>query len=133
MVTLKVLLVDDNPGLRGTIASFLKRQEGIDLIAEEENGLRAIEQAEKLHPDLVLMDLDMPECDGFKATIHIKSKLPNTRVVILSIHGGETYREMALRCAADGFIDKSSMKKDLLSAIFSTRDKDGWNQGASRG
>jgi len=121
MVTLKVLLVDDNDELRGSLASFLKKQQGVEIIGEAANGVRAIEQAEKLHPDLVLMDQDMPECDGFQATREIKSKIPNTRVVILSMHSGTTYRLMAWRSAADGFIDKGSMKKDLATLMLDER------------
>ncbi len=121
MVTLKVLLVDDHDGLRGSLASFLKKQQGVEIIGEAANGIRAIEQTEKLHPDLVLMDHDMPECDGFKATREIKSRVPNTRVVILSMEGGPAYRLMAWRADADGFIDKGSMKKDLAALVVDER------------
>jgi DNA-binding NarL/FixJ family response regulator len=67
------------------------------------------------------MDHDMPECDGFKATREIKSRVPNTRVVILSMEGGPTYRLMAWRSEADGFIDKGSMKKDLAALVVDER------------
>lgn len=123
MVTLKVLLVDDNAGVRGTLASFLKRQHGVEIIGEASDGFGAIEQAERLRPDLVLMDLDLPECDGYQATQLIKSKVPNTRVVILSIHGGESYRRAAWRSAADGFIEKGSMKNDLLNLVLDERKR----------
>lgn len=121
MVTLKVLLVDDHDGLRSSLASFLKKQQGVELIGEAANGVSAIEQTEKLHPDLVLMDHDMPECDGFKATREIKMRAPNTRVVILSGEAGESYRTMAWRSEADGFIDKGSMKKDLVALMVDER------------
>jgi len=67
------------------------------------------------------MDNDMPECDGFQATRVIKTRVPNTRVVILSMHGGPTYRLMAWRSAADGFIDKNSMKEDLAALVVDER------------
>jgi two-component system, NarL family, response regulator NreC len=121
MVTLKVLLVDDHDGLRGSMASFLKKQQGVEIIGEAANGVGAIEQTEKLHPDLVLMDHDLPECDGFQATRVIKSRIPNTRVVILSTYGGPAYRLMAWRSEADGFIDKGSMKKDLARLMIDER------------
>lgn len=121
MVTLKVLLVDDHDGLRGSLASFLKKQQGVEVIGEAENGVRAIEQTVRLHPDLVLMDRDLPVCDGFEATRAIKSRMPNTRVVILSAEAGESYRSMAWRSAADGFIDKGSMKKDLAALVVDER------------
>ena len=121
MVTLKVLLVDDHDGLRTTVASFLKRQQGVEIVGEAANGVRAIEQTERLRPDLVLMDLDMPECDGFEATREIKTRVPNTRVFILSMHGGDSYRRMAWRSAADGFIEKTSMKNDLVALVADER------------
>jgi two-component system, NarL family, response regulator LiaR len=121
MVTLKVLLVDDHDGLRGSLASFLKRQHGVEIVGEAENGVKAIEQTVRLHPDLVLMDRDLPECDGFVATREIKLRVPNTRVVILSAEAGESYRSMAWRSAADGFIDKGSIKKDLAALVVDER------------
>ena len=121
MVTLKVLLVDDHDGLRGSLASFLKKLQGVEIIGEAENGVKAIEQTVRLHPDLVLMDRDLPVCDGFKATQEIKLRVPNTRVVILSAEAGESYRSMAWRSDADGFIDKGSMKKDLTALMVDER------------
>ena len=121
MVTLKVLLVDDHDGLRCSLASFLNKLQGVEIIGEAENGVKAIEQTVRLHPDLVLMDRDLPECDGFKATQEIKLRLPNTRVVILSAEAGESYRSMAWRSAADGFIDKGSMKSDLTALMVDER------------
>lgn len=121
MVTLKVLLVDDHDGLRGSLASFLNKQQGVEVIGEAANGVKAIEQTVRLHPDLVLMDRDLPECDGFEATRAIKLKVPTTRVVILSAEAGESYRSMAWRSEADGFIDKGSMKKDLAALVVDER------------
>jgi len=121
MVTLKVLLVDDHDELRGSLASFLRKQQGVEVIGEAANGIRAVEQTEMLRPDLVLMDYDMPGCDGFQATKQIKSKVPNTRVVILSAEGGASYRLQAWRSDADGFIDKGSIKKDLAALVVDER------------
>jgi DNA-binding NarL/FixJ family response regulator len=81
--------------------------------------------SEKLHPHLVLMDLDMPERDGFQATREIKLRVPHAKVVILSMHDGEAYRRMAWRYAADGFIDKSEMKDDLLKIISREQERIG--------
>ena len=130
MVTLKVLLVDDHDELRGSLASFLRKQQGVEIIGEAANGMRAIEQTEKLHPDLVLMDYDMPGCDGFQATRQIKSRVPNTRVVILSAEAGVSYRLKAWRSDADGFIDKGSMKKDLVTLVVDERRRLGEGAGA---
>lgn len=125
MNILRVLLVDDHDGFRSSLASFLIKQKGVVVVGEAANGAEAIEQAEKLQPDLVLMDLDMPVRGGYEATQEIKRRAPHTRVIILSMHGSEIYRRMACRCAADGFIDKTSMKRDLLATIFSEQGRVG--------
>ena len=121
MNTIRVLLVDDHAGFRSSLASFLMKQKGVAVVGEAINGEEAIEKAERLQPDLVLMDLNMPVRGGFEATQEIKRRSPRTRVVILSMHGGEFYRRMAWRHAADGFIDKASVKSDLLSVLFSAQ------------
>jgi DNA-binding NarL/FixJ family response regulator len=117
MNRVKVLLVDDHDRFRQSVASFLNEQGFVEIVGEAVNGEEAIAQTEQLRPDLVLMDLDIRERDGFEATREIKLRVPRTKVVILSMHGGEAYRRMAWRHAADGFIDKSSMKNALLDVL----------------
>jgi DNA-binding NarL/FixJ family response regulator len=117
MNRVRVLLVDDHERFRQSVASFLNEQGCVDIIGEAANGDEAIAQTVNLHPDLVLMDVDMPNRDGFEATREIKLQRPETKVVILSMHGSDIYRRAAWRYAADGFIDKASMKTDLLAAI----------------
>jgi DNA-binding NarL/FixJ family response regulator len=117
MNKLKVLVADDHEGFRRLLASFLRSQPGVEIVGEAANGAEAISQTEKLHPDLVLMDLDMPKCDGYEATREIKHRLPGTKVVILSIHSGDEYRRRAWQNSADGFIDKGSMKHALLEVL----------------
>lgn len=123
MNNLKVLLADDHEAFRRSLVSFLRAQRGVEVIAEAADGTEAVEQTERLHPDLVLMDLEMPKRDGFEATRQIKSVAPKTRVVILSIHGGEVYRRMAWRHSADGFIDKGSMKDALRTLLLNEQSR----------
>ena len=117
MKRVKVLLVDDHERFRRSVVSFLSEQGFVEIVGEAVNGGEAIAQSEKLHPDLVLIDGDIPKRDGFHATREIKLQHPGTKVVILSMHGSDVYRRAARRSAADGFIDKASLKKDLLAAI----------------
>jgi DNA-binding NarL/FixJ family response regulator len=117
MNRVKVLLVDDHERFRRSVASFLNEQGYVDVVGEAENGDDAIARTEELHPDLVLMDVDIPNRDGFEATREIKLHSPKTRVVILSMHGSDIYRRAARQFAADGFIDKNFMKKELLALI----------------
>jgi DNA-binding NarL/FixJ family response regulator len=123
MNILKVLLVDDYEGVRQSLASFLRKQRGVQVIGEAVNGDEAIAQAERLRPDLVLMDLEMPDRGGIEAMREIKTRAPQTRVVILSPHGDELYRTMAWGNSADGFIDKSSIKQDLLEIILNEQGR----------
>jgi two-component system response regulator DegU len=117
MQTIKVLIADDHEGFRRSLRAFLNAQTGVEIVGEAADGVEVVEKAESLRPDLVLMDLDMPRRDGFEATRCIKATGPDTKVVILSIHGGDVYRRMAWKYSADGFIDKSSMKHALISLL----------------
>jgi len=118
MCTVKVLLVDDFEGFRHSLRSFLRSQPGFEVVGEAVDGNDAIEKAEQLHPDLVLMDLEMPNKDGFDATREIKRRSPETRVVILSMHSSDVYRRAAREFRADDFIDKNSMKYGLVAVLM---------------
>ena len=83
MNILKVLLVDDYERFRRSLASFLTKQRGVQVIGEAANGGEAIAETERLQPDLVLMDLEMPDLGGIEAMREIKMRVPRTRVVIL--------------------------------------------------
>jgi len=117
MKRMKVLLVDDHERFRRSIASFLNEQGCVDVVGEASNGDDAIAQTEKLLPDLVLMDVNIPNRSGIEVTRQIKLHSPKARVVILSMHGSDIYRRAATQFAADGFIDKNAMKEDLLAII----------------
>ncbi|MBI3585647.1 MAG: response regulator transcription factor [Ignavibacteriales bacterium] len=117
MNTIKILVADDHEGFRHSLSSFLRTQEGVEIIGEASDGIEAVNLTEKLHPDLVLMDLAMPKRNGFEATKDIKERSPETRVIVLSMHSGETYKQMALLNRADGFIEKGALKLGLLTLL----------------
>lgn len=117
MQTLKVFLADDHAPFRHSLAEFLQSQPGVQVVGEAADGAAAVEQVGQLHPDLVLMDASMPKLGGYEATRAIKRDHPNTHVVILSSHIGEVYRKAAFESAADGYIEKNSVKTALLSLI----------------
>ena len=117
MNKLRILVADDHEGFRRSLSAFLQDQSGVEIIGEARDGVEAVDQTEKLHPDLVLMDLQMPNRDGYTATKEIKEHSPQTKVVILSMYGEEMYRRMAWQYSADGFIDKSAMKNALKSYL----------------
>ena len=116
MNKLKVLLVDDNDSFRRVLASFLRAQQGVELVEEAVDGIDAIDKADQLHPDLVLMDVHMPRRNGIEATRAIKNSSPKTMVIMMSMDSSENYARSA-RMVADGYIPKSSMKLPLLSLI----------------
>ncbi|MGB2868154.1 MAG: response regulator transcription factor [Bacteroidota bacterium] len=117
MDRLKVLLADDHDGFRRTVAGFLSLQQGVEVVAEAVDGNEAIEQTVRHRPDLVLIDINMPYRSGLEAAQAIKAQLPLTKVVIVSLNAGETYRHMAQQHCADYFIDKASMKSSLLLIV----------------
>ena len=118
MPSVRILLADDNDSFRCLLTSFLGSHVGFEVVGEAEDGLEAVRQAERLSPDLVLMDLEMPIKDGFEATSEIKRRRSRTRVVILSAYSSEVYRRAAREFGADGFIDKSNMKDALIAVLM---------------
>jgi DNA-binding NarL/FixJ family response regulator len=118
MYKLKVLLADDHDSVRRILVAFLKAQKGIEVVGEAANGLEVVEQAERLRPDLVLMDIHMPLQNGIEATKRIKNRLPLTKVFILSMDISE-FCQKSSQEFADGFIAKSSMKNALLQVLAS--------------
>jgi DNA-binding NarL/FixJ family response regulator len=118
MNKLKVLLADDHDNFRRILSAFLKAQKGIEVVGEAIDGQEAVEKAERLHPDLVLMDIHMPRQNGIEATKVIKNRLPATKVFVLSMDPSEFYKKNTQEFA-DGFIAKSSMKSALLSVLTS--------------
>ncbi len=118
MYKLKVLLADDHDSFRRILVAFLKAQKGIEVVGEANDGQDAVEQVERFHPDLVLMDIHMPKQNGIEATKTIKNRWPDTKVFILSMDPSEFYRKNT-QDFADGFIAKSSIKNALLEVLAS--------------
>jgi DNA-binding NarL/FixJ family response regulator len=117
MKTTRVLIVDDVPQVRRELRTLLPLLEAIEIVGEAENGQAAIELAAALHPDVILMDVEMPIMDGLAATRLIKQQRPQCRVVILSIHDDEADRATARSAGADDFVDKGAPLAGLLESI----------------
>jgi DNA-binding NarL/FixJ family response regulator len=117
MPEIRVLIVDDHAILRDGIRSLLERQENIRVVGEASNGREAIDRVQELSPDLVLMDVAMPEMNGLEATIQIKSRFPQVRVLILTQHDDYEYVEPMLRAGASGYVLKRSGGREVVSAI----------------
>ncbi len=121
MSRLRILLADSHEAFRHSLASFLNAQANVEIVGEAADGDTAVQKAEELHPDLALIDLNMPVRSGLDATRDIKERVPQTKVVVLSMHAGEIYRKMAGEAHADGFIEKSSLKQGLLQLLQNER------------
>jgi DNA-binding NarL/FixJ family response regulator len=114
----RVLLADDERLVRAGFHAILSREPGIDVAGEAENGLDAVEEAGRLRPDVVLMDIRMPAMDGLEATRRIVSGAePRPRVVVLTTFDRDEYVYEALRVGASGFLLKDAPEDQLVAAI----------------
>jgi DNA-binding NarL/FixJ family response regulator len=114
---IRVLAVDDHPLLREGIATLLAAQPDMKLIAEASNGREAIEQYRIHHPDITLMDLQMPEMNGVDAMIAICSEFPGARIIVLTTYTGDVQVLRALKAGARGYLLKNLLRKELLETI----------------
>lgn len=114
---IRVLLADDHTLVRRGIAGLLQAQPDIEVVGEADNGLDAVSQARNLVPDVVLMDIGMPGLSGLDATRRIRDALPQTQVLILTVHDREDYLYNALQAGASGYILKGADVHDLVGAI----------------
>ncbi|HDH87519.1 MAG TPA: response regulator transcription factor [Desulfobacteraceae bacterium] len=114
---IKIILADDHRIFRKGLKSLLSERENIEVLAEADNGDEALEAASKYKPEIVLMDIAMPKMDGIEATRQIRQRLPDTEVVILSMHAKKAYIDQVLKAGAKGYVLKDSDEENLLSAI----------------
>jgi len=112
-----VLLADDHTMVREGLRSLLVAETDIDVIGEAENGRGAVEMAERLHPDVVVMDIAMPLLNGLEATRQILKSRPKTKIFILSAHGDDAYVTKAMSVGASGFLIKQTAAHVLPVAI----------------
>ena len=116
-MTISVLLVDDQELMRMAFRMVIESQADLRVAGEAANGLQAVAQVEALQPDVVLMDVRMPDLDGVEATRRIVDSGSNARVIILTTFDLDEYVYAALRAGASGFLLKDAQPADLLTAI----------------
>lgn len=114
---IRVLAVDDHPMMLYGITSSLAGQPDMECVGEASNGREALEQFRALRPDVTLLDLNMPEVDGLQALIAIRKEFPQARIVVLTTYRGDVLAQSALKAGALGYLLKSSLRKDLMTAI----------------
>lgn len=116
-MTIRVLVVDDHPVVREGIAAMLSRQPDLAVVGEAADGLEAVERAAELHPDVVLMDLQMPRLDGVEAIRRIRAQLPVTQVIILTTYDTDELVFQGIQAGARGFLLKDAPREELFRAI----------------
>jgi DNA-binding NarL/FixJ family response regulator len=116
-MTIRVLLADDHAVMREGLRALLAASAGISVVGEVGNGREALRRAETLRPDVVVMDIAMPELNGIEAAALIRSRCPGTHVVILSMHSSSEHVYRAFAAGAAGYVLKSSAGAEVISAV----------------
>jgi len=114
---IRILLADDHVVMRRGLRLLLENQPGFVVVAESSDGREAVQQAETVKPDVVVMDIAMPNLGGIEAAERITALLPETRIVILSMHSDESYVLRSLKAGVKGYLLKDSAEGDLVEAI----------------
>ncbi len=114
---IRVLIVDDNAETRENIRKLLQFESNIEVVGTAKSGREAIQLSQEITPDVVLMDINMPDMDGIAATEEIRKKTPSIQVVILSVQGDQNYMRRAMLVGARDFLTKPPMPDDLTAAI----------------
>lgn len=117
MTPIRILLADDHNVMRAGLRLLLERQSGFKVTSEASDGRQAVEQAEATKPDVVVLDIAMPNLGGIEAAQRISAMLPQARIIILSMHSDESYVLRALKAGAKGYLLKDSAENDLIEAI----------------
>lgn len=122
---IRILLVDDQPAVRQGLRMRLALEPDVTVVGEAENGASALDLATTLHPDVVVMDIEMPEMDGMATTAALRTMAPESAVVILTIHDDAAMRQQALKAGALGFVGKCESGEALPAAIRHAADDHG--------
>jgi len=118
---LRILVVDDHAVVRRGVRSLLESHEGWEVCGEATTGRDAVEQSRRLRPDVVVMDLSLPELNGLDATRQILKDAPETEVLVLTMHRSEELARDVLKAGARGYVLKSDADENLISAVDSLR------------
>lgn len=115
-VPIQTLIVDDSPRSRAGLRALLTTSPQVEVVAEACTGCEAVEQVEQYHPDVVLMDVRMPDMDGVTATRYIKKKWPQIRIVLLTMY--DSYRHEATAAGAEAYLIKGCSLDEILEALL---------------
>jgi two-component system response regulator NreC len=116
-MAIRVLVADDHNIMLAGLRSLLEKQENLEVVGEADNGRKALQMALEKKPDVVVMDVSMPDLNGIEATVQITERLPTTRVIALSMHSDKRFVLGMLRAGAAGYLLKDCASQELANAI----------------
>ena len=117
MESIRIVIADDHPIVRQGLATVLSQDEDLEVVGQAENGAEAVSQARELHPDIILMDLQMPEMDGVEAIQIIKMVTSDIGIIILTTYDTDDYIFRGIEAGARGYLLKDSPPEEVLKAI----------------
>jgi DNA-binding NarL/FixJ family response regulator len=116
-MAIRILIVDDHPMVRQGLRSLLEVQADCEVVAEAADGLEALEKADRLSPDVILLDISMPRMNGLDACRLIRKTVPRSEVLIVTQHDSPQMMREALEAGARGYVVKANAGRDLLEAV----------------
>jgi two-component system response regulator NreC len=116
-MSIKILIAEDHGVMRAGLRALLEDEAGIEIIGEAENGEEVLRLASELNPDIVLMDVGMPEMGGIEATRRLKNLYPHIQVLVLTVYEEESLLREAIKAGAAGYIIKRAAEEELMTAI----------------
>lgn len=119
---IKILIADDHKIVREGLRLLIERQKNMEVVGEAENGRQAAKFAKELHPDLVIMDVAMPDSNGVESTNYIKNDYPNIKVLALSMHSDKMFVIRMLKAGASGYLLKECAFEELANAIHTVME-----------
>lgn len=117
MTKTRILIADDHTLVREGIAALLSFYDDIDIVGQASDGAEAIRLAQKIKPDIILMDISMPSLGGFEATLEIKKTLPDTKIIMLTQYDDKEYVARFLKAGISGYLLKKAVGSELINAI----------------